>query len=254
MKRIKVYDSALVLLFGLVFSLNSTAWALHNGPVSYNDSGVCGEDVTYRVEDGTLYIQGTGDMYDYFDTDRSRPWDLFSFTRVKIASGVTSVGSGAFYYSAGNGSPLTEVILPDTLGKIGENAFALCNNLEGLRLPESLRRIGSGAFSGCVKLEAVTIPAGAVYVAPDAFENCQGLALMDLRVKPARSVTATVAAGAVTLNGQAVDNAAARYPLLVYQDITYVPMTWDLCRFLGLETRWDGETRTLCVRRAKTTP
>ena len=46
MKRIKVYDSALVLLFGLVFSLNSTAWALHNGPVSYNDSGVCGEDVT----------------------------------------------------------------------------------------------------------------------------------------------------------------------------------------------------------------
>mgnify|MGYP002799109859 FL=1 len=152
MKRIKVYDSALVLLFGLVFSLNSTAWALHNGPVSYNDSGVCGEDVTYRVEDGTLYIQGTGDMYDYFDTDRSRLWDLFSFTRVKIASGVTSVGSGAFYYSAGNGSPLTEVILPDTLGKIGENAFALCNNLEGLRLPESLRRIGSGAFSGCVKL------------------------------------------------------------------------------------------------------
>lgn len=248
-RKLTVIFCCLLVALSLLSSF-STAMALHNGPVSYNDSGVCGEDVTYRVEDGTLYIQGTGDMYDYFDTDRSRLWDIFSFTRVKIASGVTSVGSGAFYYSAGNGSPLTEVILPDTLGKIGENAFALCNNLEGLRLPESLRRIGSGAFSGCVKLEAVTIPAGAIYVAPDAFANCPGLALTDLRVKAARSVTATVAAGAVTLNGQAVDNAAARYPLLVYQDITYVPMTWDLCRFLGLETRWDGETRTLSIDRS----
>ena len=38
-------------------------------------------------------------------------------------------------------------------------------------------------------------------------------------------MTATVAAEAVMLNGQTIDNAAARYPLLVYQDITYVPMT-----------------------------
>ena len=62
-----------MLLFGLVFSINSTAWALHSGSASYSDSGIYGEDVTYRVEDGTLYIQGTGDMYDYFDTERSRP-------------------------------------------------------------------------------------------------------------------------------------------------------------------------------------
>ena len=27
-------------------------------------------------------------------------------------------------------------------------------------------------------------------------------------------------------------------------------MTWDLCRFLGLETRWDGETRTLSIDRS----
>ena len=143
MKRIKVYDSALVLLFGLVFSLNSTAWALHNGPVSYNDSGVCGEDVTYRVEDGTLYIQGTGDMYDYFDTDRSRLWDLFSFTRVKIASGVTSVGSGAFYYSAGNGSPLTEVILPTHWGRSGRTPLPSATTWRGC----GCRRVcgGSGA-------------------------------------------------------------------------------------------------------------
>ena len=68
-------------------------------------------------------------------------------------------------------------------------------------------------------------------------ERGRRLARTELGVKAARSGTATVVAGAGTMNGQAVDKAAARYPLLVYQDITYVPMTWDLCRFLGLATR-----------------
>ncbi len=34
------------------------------------------------------------------------------------------------------------------------------------------------------------------------------------------------------------DMAYTKYPLLVYKDITYFPMTWYNCRMLGLETEW----------------
>lgn len=55
----------------------------------------------------------------------------------------------------------------------------------------------------------------------------------------AKSVQVTLPAFDVTLNGTTIENENRRYPLLVYQDITYVPMTYHDCRFLGLETTWN---------------
>lgn len=46
----------------------------------------------------------------------------------------------------------------------------------------------------------------------------------------------------ITLNGSKVDNWQRQYPLIIYKDITYFPMTYHDCRFLGLETNWDGKT------------
>jgi hypothetical protein len=43
---------------------------------------------------------------------------------------------------------------------------------------------------------------------------------------------------AVKLNGNTVENKYRQYPLLVYKDITYFPMTWYDTRLLGLETEW----------------
>ncbi|WP_281888064.1 DUF5050 domain-containing protein [Paenibacillus sp. YYML68] len=42
----------------------------------------------------------------------------------------------------------------------------------------------------------------------------------------------------VKLNGNAVDNQHREYPLLVYKNITYFPMTWYDSRLLGLEASW----------------
>lgn len=43
----------------------------------------------------------------------------------------------------------------------------------------------------------------------------------------------------VVLNDQVYDNQHARYPLLVYKDVTYFPMTYQLTRSLGLVTDWE---------------
>ncbi|MBQ2776461.1 MAG: hypothetical protein IJF50_03090 [Peptococcaceae bacterium] len=57
----------------------------------------------------------------------------------------------------------------------------------------------------------------------------------------AQTVQVTLPGFDVTLNGQIINNENRQYPLIVYRDITYVPMTYYDCRFLGLETVWSQE-------------
>ena len=38
-----------------------------------------------------------------------------------------------------------------------------------------------------------------------------------------------------------VDNRYVEYPLITYKDITYFPMTYNLCAFLGLRSGFDAE-------------
>ena len=50
---------------------------------------------------------------------------------------------------------------------------------------------------------------------------------------------ATLPTFKVTLNGTTADNTYSKYPLIVYNDITYFPMTYQTSRFLGIETNWN---------------
>ncbi|KRF09906.1 DUF5050 domain-containing protein [Paenibacillus sp. Soil787] len=54
-------------------------------------------------------------------------------------------------------------------------------------------------------------------------------------------VKVTIPGYKVKLNGHLVDNAYREYPLLVYKDITYFPMTWYDSRLLGLEASWSKQ-------------
>lgn len=54
----------------------------------------------------------------------------------------------------------------------------------------------------------------------------------------AQTVAVTKAPFPIQLNGITIDNQYAQYPLLLYKDITYVPMTWDYAQALGLDIHW----------------
>lgn len=56
--------------------------------------------------------------------------------------------------------------------------------------------------------------------------------------KDSGMVSVTLPSFPVSLNGMALDNRYSQYPLLVYRDITYFPMTYYDCRLLGLNTDW----------------
>lgn len=61
------------------------------------------------------------------------------------------------------------------------------------------------------------------------------------------SVNITLPNLKVTINGQVVNNDYCKYPLIVYKDITYFPMTFNDCRFLGIESTWTGDKTGLLV-------
>lgn len=61
------------------------------------------------------------------------------------------------------------------------------------------------------------------------------------------SVTVTLPTFKVALNNVNIDNRYSKYPLIVYKDITYFPMTYSDCRFLGLESNWKGNKEGLFI-------
>ena len=58
----------------------------------------------------------------------------------------------------------------------------------------------------------------------------------------ASSVTVSLPAFKVSLNGVSIENDYNQYPLIVYNGITYFPMTYYDSRFMGLESMWDSNT------------
>ena len=69
----------------------------------------------------------------------------------------------------------------------------------------------------------------------------------------AEKSTATLPTFNVSFNGQLVESSYRQFPLIVHKDITYVPMTYFDCRYLGLTTNWDNDTKTLSIEKSNIT-
>nr|WP_325240009.1 S-layer homology domain-containing protein [uncultured Oscillibacter sp.] len=111
---------------------NAESGASQETPSSM-EYNVCGENLTWSLEDGTLSISGTGRMSDYTwhvtdDEDLAEyvdaPWfdQRESIVRIVVEDGVTSIGA---------------------------NAFAACWMVNDVSIPDSVTDIGAGAFDGC---------------------------------------------------------------------------------------------------------
>ena len=141
---------------------------------SADATGTCGENLTWSYEGATktLTISGTGEMNNYWSTS-SVPWYSYSSSikNAIIESGVTSIGSYAFYGC----SVLTSVTLPNNLTSIGNYAFQNCGSLTSVTIPNSVTSIGSSAFYYCSGLTSVTIPNSVTSIGSSAFYFCSGL-------------------------------------------------------------------------------
>ena len=85
---------------------------------------------------------------------------------------VTEIQDGAFQNSWGDNDLLTKVVIPDTVARIGNNAFFFCHGITQIDLPDSLTQLGSGAFS-FTGLTSVFIPQKVTMIGSNAFSECR---------------------------------------------------------------------------------
>ena len=84
-------------------------------------TGQCGDNLYWSYQNNTLTISGFGEMYN------ERPWGLFAndIQNVVLPDGITHIGDDAF----SNCVELSEIIIPYTVTSIGDYAFAGCSKL-----------------------------------------------------------------------------------------------------------------------------
>ncbi len=176
--------------------------------------GTCGADgdgssVTWTLDDtGLLTISGTGKIV---SGTGGCQWANKGVAAVDIRSGVTGIGTNAFYGC----DDLTVVVLPDTVTQLDDNALGNCGALSAILVdaanpaykavdgalytkdgtvlvkapsdaetfvvPEGVETIGSYAFFGAKALKNVYFPEGGLTaIGAMAFEFCTGLTTLIL--------------------------------------------------------------------------
>ena len=66
-------------------------------------------------------------------------------------------------------------IIPESVTKIGNDAFDRCRSLESITIPESVEEIGECAFYNCESLKSVTLPESITKIGESAFDDCSAL-------------------------------------------------------------------------------
>ena len=164
---------------------------------------VAEESATYCSENGVLYTKEMSVLicYPLGKTEKS----------FEIPHSVTIIDQSAFH-----GCLLSEIVMPDGLTSIGDNAFFGCANLTSVTIPDSVTSIRQSAFcdagvtsvklsaglnviewrlfGNCANLTTVTIPISIKSIEADVFNNCQ--ALEEIRYAGAIQLWAAIEKGA----------------------------------------------------------
>ncbi len=140
------------------------------------DSGTCGAEgdgsnLTWTLDsEGVLTISGTGAIKNYFWNDAA-PWKNQGVKRAVITSGVTHIGTLAFYGC----TDMTDITIPDSVTEIYIDAFSFCSSLTSVVIPDSVTRIDREAFYYCDSLTNITLPDSITYIADNVFGGCYSL-------------------------------------------------------------------------------
>ncbi|MBE5966267.1 MAG: LysM peptidoglycan-binding domain-containing protein [Lachnospiraceae bacterium] len=107
-----------------------------------------------------IKAEGTSKSSDFVIEDGVLKKYKGSAKEVIIPDGVIEIGGGEA--AANNGlnynDTITSVVIPDTVTKIGVNAFYMCTSLTKIDIPDSVTTIATMAFGSCRNLSEITIP------------------------------------------------------------------------------------------------
>ncbi|QSX05082.1 hypothetical protein JYG23_10325 [Sedimentibacter sp. zth1] len=76
---------------------------------------------------------------------------------------------------------------------------------------------------------------------------CISIILINTQTAEATTVNVTIPKFPVTINGVEIDNTYNKYPFIVYNGITYFPMTYNYSRFMGIKANWYNTEKVLFI-------
>ena len=132
-------------------------------------AGYCGygtKNAQFEItRDGVCHITGYGTI--------KMPAGVTGFSKVVFEEGseITTIAKNCFR----DNDLLTTVVLPDTVTRIGDYAFATCEDLQYVYIPKNVENIGTMAFYGCDELSYISIPHMCKEIGDEAFEACPRL-------------------------------------------------------------------------------
>lgn len=75
---------------------------------------------------------------------------------------------------------IKEIVMPDSIKKIGDSAFYGCTSLTSIHIPDSVAKISWDAFSNCTSLTSIHIPDSLTEIVSFAFRACTSLTIINI--------------------------------------------------------------------------
>ena len=104
-----------------------------------------------------------------------------------IRNGTKAICNGAFNFAEDEDSyvfsyndTLESIIIPDSVCRIGNNAFRNCVTLSEVMLSDAIKEIGDYAFCGCKSLAAIQLPETLCEMGEAAFYGCEALSSIQI--------------------------------------------------------------------------
>ena len=93
-----------------------------------------------------------------------------------IPDGVTDIAEDAFKGC----TILKRVTIPGSMKKISDRALQDCTSIESVTISDNVEEIGLAAFKNCTSLKEITIPDGVKTIGEDAFRGCTSIKSVEL--------------------------------------------------------------------------
>ncbi len=129
------------------------------------------------LENKNNYFEDDEDFTDddHFDFNVKKGWvTLTAYSGddrvIKIFDILNEIADSAFA-----GFSAEKIVIPDSVKKIGNEAFRNCKNLIDVTMPDSITEIDTHAFGGCEGITSIEIPNNVEVFNEVTFENCKKL-------------------------------------------------------------------------------
>lgn len=153
---------------------NLTSITIPNSVISigYYAFENCSGLTSLTIPDSVAIIDNTAFSYCYNLNDINVDPDNKNYTSI---DGVLFNNEKTELIRCPSGNERTTYTIPNSVTRIGDEAFNYCQKLISITIPDNVKSIGSYAFESCLSLANITIPNSVTSIEHYAFYDCKSL-------------------------------------------------------------------------------